>query len=372
MIDIHEIRTRRDLGRFVAFPERLYARHPYYVPKLVSEEIATLSADRNPAFDYCEARCWMAFRDGEPVGRIAGIINHRYIETWGLKRARFGWIDFADDPEVPAALLGAVETWARERGLDGVHGPLGFCDLDREGMLVDGFDELDMLITNYNFPYYPLHLERLGYVKDVDWVECQVPLPSALPDHIDRVAGVVLGRSKLRLLATRHRRDLLPYVPEIFGLVNDAYKGLYGVVAVSDRQIASYTKSFFGFINHEFAKIILDADGRVAAFGVTMPSLSRALQKCRGRLFPFGFLHLLRALHHVDRLDMLLIAVRPELQNRGVPAVVIGEIWKAAVKYGTRHAETGPQLETNEKILAMWKPFNARQHRRRRCYVKPL
>jgi hypothetical protein len=171
MIEIREVRTRRDLQRFVAFPERLYARHPLYVPKLFGEELSALSARRNPAFEYCDARCWMAFRDGEAVGRIAGIINHRYIETWGLKRARFGWIDFVDDPEVPAALLGEVEAWARARGLDAVHGPLGFCDLDREGMLVDGFDELDMLITNYNFPYYPAHLERLGYAKDADWVE---------------------------------------------------------------------------------------------------------------------------------------------------------------------------------------------------------
>ena len=372
MIELCEVRTRRELTRFVAFPERLYARHPLYVPKLAGEEIAALSADRNPAFEYCEARCWMAFRDGEPVGRIAGIINHRYITTWNLKRARFGWIDFVDDPEVPAALLGAVERWARERGLDGVHGPLGFCDLDREGMLVEGFDELDMLITNYNFPYYPARLEALGYRKDVDWMEFEVPLPSVVPPKVDRVSQVVLGRTGLRLLETRSRRDLLPYVPEIFGLVNDAYKGLYGVVELSDRQIASYTKSFFGFINHEYVKIILDASGRVAAFGIGMPSLSRALQKCRGRLFPFGFLHLVRALRHGNRLDLLLIAVRPELQNKGVPAVIVHEMWKACLKNGIRHAETGPQLETNEKINAMWTPFHPRQHRRRRCYVKLL
>ena len=372
MIELCEVRTRRELKRFVAFPERLYARHPLYVPKLAGEEIAALSADRNPAFEYCEARCWMAFRDGEPVGRIAGIINHRYITTWNLKRARFGWIDFVDDPEVPAALLGAVEGWARERGLDGVHGPLGFCDLDREGMLVEGFDELDMLITNYNFPYYPARLEALGYRKDVDWIEFEVPVGGPLPPDIDRVSRVVLGRTGLRLLETRSRRDLLPYVPEIFGLVNDAYKGLYGVVELSNRQIASYTKSFFGFINHEYVKLVLDGSGRVAAFGITMPSLSRALQTCRGRLFPFGFLHLLRALRHGDRLDLLLIAVRPELQNKGVPAVIIHEIWKACRNHGIRHAETGPQLETNEKINAMWTPFHPRQHRRRRCFVKVL
>jgi len=372
VIEIREVRTRGDLRRFVAFPERLYARHPRYVPKLAGEELAALSAARNPAFEYCEARCWMAFRDGEPVGRIAGIINQRYIETWGLRRARFGWFDFVDDPAVPAALLGEVESWARARGLDAVHGPLGFCDLDREGLLVEGFDEMDLLITNYNHPYYPAHLESLGYRKDVDWIEFEVPLPPVLPAGIGRVSRVVLGRTGLRLLETRNRRDLLPHVPGIFALVNEAYQHLYGVVTISDRQIASYTKSFFGFINHEYVTIVLDASGRVAAFGIGMPSLSRALQKCRGRLFPFGFLHLVRALRRSDRLDLLLIAVRPELQNKGVPAVIINAMWKACLKNGIRHAETGPQLETNEKINAMWIPFRPRQHRRRRCYLKPL
>jgi GNAT superfamily N-acetyltransferase len=239
-------------------------------------------------------------------------------------------------------------------------------------MLVEGFDQLDMLITNYNFPYYPAHLERLGYAKDADWVELEVPVPAALPADVDRVARVVLGRSKLRLLETHGRRDLLPYVPEVFGLINETYAGLYGVVAVSDAQVAFYTKAFFGFINHEFVKVILDASHRVAAFGIAMPSLSAALQNCRGRLFPFGFLRLLRALRRNDRLDLLLVAVRPELQNRGLPAVLINEFWKTALRYGIRHAHAAPQLETNEKVLAMWKPFNPRQHRRRRCYVKAL
>jgi GNAT superfamily N-acetyltransferase len=372
MVEIREMRSPSDLKRFVAFAETLYPNHPYYVPKLLSDELNTLRKDRNPSFDYCEARYWMAYKDGVPVGRIAGIISRRYIETWKKKRARFGWIEFVDDPEVSLALVGQVEQWAREQGLDGVHGPLGFCDMDREGMLVEGFDELDLLITNYNYAYYPVHMERLGYQKDVDWVEFLVTLSAEMPDNVDRIARIALDRAKLHLLRTRSKNDLKPYIAGIFGLINDTYKDLYSVVLLSDRQIEYYTKAFFGFINHEYVVVILDHQDRVAAFGVSMPSLSRALQKGRGRLFPFGFIYLLRALKRNDRLDLLLTAVRSDVQNKGINAVLINESWKAASKHGIKYAETGPELEGNEKIQAQWKHFDTRQHRRRRCFYKAI
>ncbi len=372
MVEVREVTSRADLKRFVAFPERLYRAHPYYVPKLFGDEMNSLRSDRNPAFEYCEARYWMAYRDGVPAGRIAGIISRRYNETWKKNRARFGWLDFADDRDVSAALLGAVEGWARSRGLDEVHGPLGFCDMDREGLLIEGFEELDLLITNYNFPYYAAHLEAFGYRKDVDWVEFLVTSPDVMPPKLDRIARVALDRSKLHVLQLRRKRDLLPYIDSVFALINEGYKDLYSVVLLSDAQIRYYTKAFFGFINHEYVKIILDADGRMAAFGVSMPSLSRALQKCRGRLLPFGFIHLLRALRRNDRLDMLLTAVRPAYQNKGLGAVIINETWKTAVTHGIRFGETGPELETNTKIQAQWASLETRQHRRRRCYVKPI
>ena len=372
MLDVREVDTLADLKRFVAFPERLYARHPRYVPKLVGEELNTLRRDRNPAFEYCDARYWMAFRDGTPVGRIAGIVNRRDAERWQRRRARFGWIDFVDDPGVPAALAGTVEAWARAQGLEAVHGPLGFCDMDREGLLVEGFDEPDMLVTIYNHPYYPAHLERLGYQKEVDWLEYEVAVPAELPPEVVRVARAALGRSRLRVLETRRSRDLLPYVDGVFALINQTYKDLYSVVLLSDRQVQAYTKAFFGFINHEYVKVILDGDGRVAGFGIAMPSLSRALQQCRGRLAPFGFLHVLRALRANDRLDLLLTAVRPELHNKGVTAVLLEAYWAACRRNGIRFAFTAPQLETNDKVQALWTRFDSRQHRRRRCYVKPL
>ena len=372
MVDVREVQTRSELKQFVTFSEKMYRGHPHYVPKLINDELNTLRRDRNPAFEYCEARYWMAFKDGTPVGRIAGIISHRYIETWKKRRARFGWIDFIDDPEVSAALLGAVEQWAKEQSLDGVHGPLGFCDLDREGMLIDGFDELDMLITIYNHPYYPVHLERLGYAKDVDWVEYLVETPTEMPANVDRIARIVLDRCKLRLVETRGKRDLLPHIDGIFALINDTYKELYSVVLLSEAQIKYYTKAFFGFLDHQFVKIILDRQGKVAAFGVAMPSLSKALQRCRGRLFPFGFAGILRALRKNDRLDLLLTAVRQDLQNKGVNAVLINEVWKSAVSHGIKYAETGPELETNERVQSQWKHFANRQHRRRRCFYKAI
>jgi len=372
MIELVEVKSRSDLKRFVTLAERLYRGNAYYVPKLVGDEMNTLRSDRNPAFEYSEARYWMALRDGEPVGRIAGIISHRYNETWKKKRARFGWVDFVDDPAVSAALFGAVEEWARSRGLEEVHGPLGFCDLDREGMLVEGFDELDMLITNYNYPYYPVHLERLGYAKDVDWLEHLLTNPGVMPERLDRIARVALQRAGLHVLETKSKRDLLPYIDGVFALVNEAYKDLYAVVLLSDAQIRYYTKAFFGFLDHRYVKIILDKQDRVAAFGASMPSPARGLQKCRGRLFPFGFIHVLRSMRTTDRLELLLIAVRPEHQNKGLGAVLIHETWKVASRRGIKYGETGPQLETNIKVQTQFEALERRQHRRRRCFVKAI
>jgi GNAT superfamily N-acetyltransferase len=372
MVELRDVESRADLKRFVAFPERLYRHHPYYVPKLVGEELHTLRKDVNPAFEYCEARYWMAVKDGVPAGRIAGIINHRYIETWKRRRIRFGWIDFVDDQAVAAALLGAVEDWGRSRGLDEIHGPLGFCDFDRQGMLVEGFDELDGMTTIYNFPYYPEHVERLGYAKDADWLEYLIAVPASIPERVDRIARAALERSNLRVLQTRRRSDLKPYIGEVFALINETYKALYGVVPLSEAQVRFYTKAFFGFVDHEYVKLILDPNGRVAAFGLSMPSLARALQSTRGRLFPLGFIPVLRALRRNDRLDLLLTAVRPDLQNRGLGAVLMLETWKTAAARGVRFAEAVPQLEANPKVRAQWENFESRQHRRRRCYVKAL
>jgi len=371
-IEIREVLTSRDLKKFVRFPFELYRDHPCWVPALEFDEMNTLRRDKNPAFEYCEARYWLAIRDGSPVGRIAGVINRRYIEKWQNRYARFGWIDFVDDENVCRALVQTVEDWARQNGLTAVHGPLGFTDLDREGMLVEGFQELGTLATIYNHPYYPKHLEACGYRKDTDWVEFQAKNPAVVPEKIQRVADIACKRYKLHVLEVRRAKDILKYAKGVFDVLDAAYAGLYGVVPLTDRQVDAYIKQYFGFVNPEYIKIVLDDKDKVAGFLIALPSLSRALQKCRGRLLPFGFIHLYRAMKRGRDLDMYIAAVRPDLQGKGVNAVFMSEMWKSAGKNGIVSAESNPELESNDRVQSSWDYFETRQHKRRRCSLKAL
>ncbi|MGE5528700.1 MAG: GNAT family N-acetyltransferase [Patescibacteria group bacterium] len=372
LVEIREVKTGRDLRRFVSFPHALYAGNKYWVPPLRVDELKTLRREKNPAFEHCEARYWLAYKDGRVAGRIAGIINHQHSAKWGQDYIRFGWLDFVDDAEVSRALVETVEAWARERGMTGIHGPLGFCDLDREGLLVEGFAVPGTMVTIYNHPYYPAHLERLGYAKDVDWVEYELRVPAEVPESVERVSRAVMKRLKLRLLDARRAKDLKPYARAAFALINEAYKDLYGFVPLSDRQIEAFTKQYFGFISPDYTKIILDEQGALAGIGIAMPSLSNALRKSGGRLFPLGFLRLLAALRRNDCLDLYLVAVRPDLQKKGVNALLMNEITKACIKNGITRGESNPELETNENVQAFWKHYEARQHKRRRVYLKKL
>ena len=369
-IAIKPVETRRDLKRFVEYPFCLYQNHPHWVPPLLLDEFHTLRRDKNPAFEYCEAKYWLAYKNGKTVGRIAGIINRRYIEKWGNKYARFGWVDFADDPEAVAALFGAVEQWAKEHGMTGLHGPLGFTDMDHEGMLVEGFEELGTLAAIYNHPYYPRRLEELGFAKDVDWVEFEVKVPKTLPEKAERVEGVVMRKLGLRVLEAKSARQMLPYAREMFQVLNAAFAPIYSFVPLDDRQIEMYTKQYFSFIKPDYTKLVLDAEGKVAGFVIGMPSLSRALQKAKGRLLPFGFLHLLLAMRKPTQIDLYLGAVRPDLQGKGADALLMTEITRSAIRNGIVSAETNIELEDNVKVQSHWKYFEARQHKRRRCYIK--
>jgi GNAT superfamily N-acetyltransferase len=372
VVVITQVKDPRGLKKFIRFPFWLYRNSKYWVPPLLTDEFHTLSPDHNPAFEHCEAAYWLASVNGLTVGRIAGIINHKFPSTWGKKWARFGWIDFIDDHKVSAALLGAVEGWAASKGMEALHGPMGFCGFDREGMLIKGFDELGTMATIYNYPYYPVHLERLGYVKDTDMVEYEIEADSAIPERIERVAEMVMRRGGYRLADAKSSKDLLPYADEALSLLNEAYGHLYGAVPLSEGQKKALVKQYFSYLSPDLAKVLLDREGRVVAFGIAMPSLSKALQKARGRLIPFGFIHVLWALKWNDRLDLYLIAVRPDLQGKGLNAVIMNEIAKNALKRGMTKAETNPEWEENERVQSQWKSFSARQHKTRRIYVKHL
>ncbi|MFC2134797.1 hypothetical protein ACFLTH_09285 [Bacteroidota bacterium] len=372
MVEIKSVETKKDLKEFINFPNRLYAGNKYRVPPLNFDEVNTLSKDKNAAFEFCDAKYWLAYKDGKVAGRIAGIINHKSIEIWGEKFVRFGWIDFIDDEEVSKALLNAVEDWAKENGLVAVHGPLGFTDMDYEGMLVEGFDELGTMATIYNFPYYPQHLEKLGYKKDVDWVEYEVKIPDSFPPKVERLAKLVMERYKLRMLSIKNKKELLPYAHKIFELINKGYKDLYGFVPLTPKQIDQYTKQYFDFIIPEYVPIIVDENNEAVAFGITMPSLSLALQKAKGKLFPFGVIHVLKAMKKNDLVDFYLTAVRPDYQDKGVNAIIMYEMNKIYWKYKIKKVETNPELELNTKIQAQWRFYENRQHKRRRCFIKHL
>lgn len=375
MLEIRQVQTRRDLKRFVTYPNRLYRDVPQYMPPLVSEDLADWNPKKNPAFEYSEARCWLALRDGKIVGRIGAILSRRANEKWNTRRMRFTQVDFIDDYEVSKALFDTVEAWAREKGCDEVHGPLGFTDLDREGMLVEGFDQKSMFITYYTHPYYIEHLTRLGYVKDVDWVEFLLEIPGAQEDcvqRLDRIAQRVAQTHHLHVAQVARRRDYKPYIRKVFDLLNIAYAHLYGTVDLSPAQVQKYADKFIPLINPELACFVMDENANLIGFGVSAPSIAAAIKKHNGHMFPLGFIDILKALRVNDTLDLYLIAVHPDYRNKGVNAMLISHILKGCHRMGLTHAETGPQLETNEKIQNQWKNFNYHMHKRRRCFIKKL
>lgn len=375
MITVKEVKTRKENKLFVTFPDKLYKNHPCFVPGFKSDDYSDWDEKKNPAFSYCEVKRFLAYKDGVCVGRIAAILSHRANEKWGTKRMRFSSVDFIDDREVSAALFAAVEAFAREKSCNEVHGPLGFTDLDREGMLVEGFDNESLHFTYYNAPYYKEHLEALGYGKDVDWVELFLHCPDKDDKAMELIAKLGDRAEKkhgLRVAPIKSNRGFKPYIKRAFELANIAYAGLYGTVLLDEVQIKRYAKKFVPLVDPDFACIVLNEEGTPIAFGATAPNLSHAFKKTGGRLFPFGWARTLHALHHPRVLDLLLIAVLPEYQGTGVNAMIINHIFKNACRRGIIGAETGPQLEENVKVLSQWKMIPHEQHKRRRCFVKSL
>jgi hypothetical protein len=371
-ITIKEVVSKDDLKEFVIFPHSLFAHNPFWVPSLRSDEMETFSKDKNPSYKNCEAKLWLAYKNNEVVGRIAGIINHAYISKWKNKYARFGWIDFIEDEEVVKHLISTVERWASEKGMIAVHGPMGFTDFDPEGMLVEGFEEIASMTTIYNYPYYAPYLEKLGYVKDVDWLEYEITIPKQIPERILRLAELVEKRYELHSLKAKTSKELFVYARQIFDILNVAYKNLYGVVFLDEEQVDSYIKKYFSFIQPDFVSVVLDKNNHAVAFAISIPSLSEALQKTKGKLFPFGFIKLLRALRNNTVVDLYLIGIHPDLQSKGINAMLIRDLAKTFIKKNIIKAITHPALENNNKVLTLWKGYETRQIRRRRCYIKIL
>lgn len=376
MIEIREIKpTKSELKKFVTFPiDTLYRDSKLYVPSLVSDEINTLLPSGNPAFEYCESIYYMAFRDGKPVGRIAGIINKLVNERTNKREGRFGFVDFIDDAEVVDALFQAVTQWAKDKGMTSLTGPLGFTDMDPEGMLVEGFDEVSTQATIYNYDYYPRHMERMGYVKDVDWLEYKVTVPEKVPDKMARVASIVRQRVGVDNIKYTSRRALVrDYGDAIFKLINEAYDDLFGYSPLSDKQIKHYIKMYLPFLPLEDLSMVVKPDGELIGVGIAIPSLSQALIKSRGRLLPFGWYHLLKAFKgHNDTVDLLLIAVKPEYQSKGVNALFFDDLIPYFNKFGYKWADTGHELEENEKVQQQWQYFETRQNKRRRAFTKSI
>ena len=377
---IKKVSNRREMKAFVRFNYELYKDCPYAVPDLLEGTLDTFNPRKNAAFDFCEADCFLALREGKIVGRIAAIINHKANRTWGTNNARFGWIDFVDDEEVSRALLEAAEKWGRDHGCDKLTGPLGFTDMDPEGMLTGGYDQLSTMSTTYNYPYYPKHMERLGYAKEVDWVERKILTPEKdRPAHMDkyfRVAEMSAKRYNLHIRKFKNAREIRQggWAQKIFDVVNKAYAPLYGYSEMTPKQIEQYVREYMPFLDMRLVTTVEDADGRIVAMGVGMPSLSRAIQKAHARLFPFGWIHLAKALYfkHADIVDLLLVAVLPEYQNKGVNAMLFADLIPVCQQMGFKFGETHPQLETNEKSQGQWAYLDAEIHKRRRCWQKPL
>ena len=373
-IEIRKIDTKCGLKKFVKWGIDLYKGNECFVPPLVMDDVNTLDPHNNPAFDFCESIYFMAYDDGKPVGRIAGIINNVVNEKTGKKTLRFGWVDFIDDPRVSEALFRAVEVWGRSKGMEEIVGPLGFSDMDPEGMLVEGFDQEGTMATIYNYPYYPKHLEAMGFEKEADWVEFRMTVPDGIPERYQRISDIIKRKYELSTPKYTSAKKLVKdYGQEIFQLINEAYSELYGYSPLTPRQINRYISMYIPVLRLDNISLIVDKDKKLIGVGIAMPSMSKALITCRGRLFPFGWVHLLKALRgQNDVVDLLLVAVKPEYQSKGVNSLLFTDLIPCFIKNGYKFAESNPELELNQKVQSQWGYFETRQHKRRRAYRKPL
>jgi GNAT superfamily N-acetyltransferase len=378
-LEIRKVETKKDLETFIDFHYDLYKGNKYDAPNLFSDDLNTLSKDKNAAFDFCEAEYFLAYRDGKVAGRVAAIINNKANEKWQRKSVRFGWIDFIDDFEVSKALLSAVEDFGRAKGMTEIIGPLGFTDMDPEGMLTWGFEQLGTMATIYNYPYYPQHIEKMGgYEKDNDYVEYKLFVPDEVPEKLTKISRMIEARYNLHVKKLT-KKDVFEggYGHRIFSLINETFKDLYGYSQLSERQIKQYVNMYLPMADLDLITLIEDgnADNKLVGVGITLLSFSRALQKChRGRLFPFGWWHMLRVLkmHKADIVDLLLMGVLPEYRLKGANALLFSDLIPRYQKYGIKWGESQVEMETNTHVQSQWQYFDSEMHKRRRCFKKML
>lgn len=370
-ITIKEVQTKKDLKKFIRFPHTLYKNDPMYIPALDMDEIATLSKT-NPAFAHCDARYFLAYKGGEIVGRVAAIINHHANRDWNQQNIRFGWFDVIDDINVTKALLGAVGQWGRENGLNRISGPWGFTDMDKEGLLTEGFDQLQSITTIYNYPYYKDHLEALGYSKDVEWIQMRLDLPKERNPKFTQFKNILLEKYGLSIYKPKSTKELKIKAKQLFGVLNEAYSVLHEFTRLNEKQIDNYIAQYIPLINKDLICMIEDASERIVGFAITMPSLSKAFQKAKGRLFPFGWYHILKALKSNDTVECYLIGVIPEYQNKGLNAIIFDHLHSNYIDMGFTTLVANPQLETNTAAIRLFGSYPTEIFARRRCYFNHL
>jgi GNAT superfamily N-acetyltransferase len=374
-VEIRKVQTRRQLRAFVNFPEKLYKNNPYYVPPLVFDQMDTLDQKKGAAQEFCKSALYMAYKDGKPAGRIAAIVNFKANEQWNHKEVRFGWYDFIDDPEVSEALMNKVYEFGREYGMESVVGPLGFTDFDPEGMLIAGYDRLNTMALIYNYPYYNEHMERMGFGKDTDWVEYKLFMEDQLPERLGRIANIVQQRTNVHVKQlTRKIIRKEDYGTKVFKLINECYKDLYNFTVLPDHMAKKYLDFYLSILDLRYLVMLENDKDELVAFGITMPSLAGALQKSRGKLFPFGWWHIAKSMFwkHEEGIEMLLIGVRPDYQNTGINSLLFNYLFPFFKKQGVKWAETNAVLETNIKNQGQMEQFAHECVKRRRSYIKKL
>lgn len=371
-ITIKEATTKKELKRFMDFANQLYKDEPNYIPPIFFDEMNSTKQKKNLTLAFTDVIHLLAYEDGKIVGRIRGIINHKYNNKNDHLHLRFNHFDVLDNYEITKALLDTLIIWGKEKGMTQINGPIGFNDLEKQGLLIEGFEYEGMFITYYNFPYHKEHLEQYGLIKDVDWVEYRVNVPKEISPRLKKIQDRILDRSEYEVKKLRNKKELKPYLYKIFHIYNEAFAPLHGVTELTDAQIDQYVTQYLPVMNLEYLSVIVDQEDNVVAFGLLGPSLNKPLVKNRGRLFPFGFISLLRAIKNPKTLDMYLVAVKPELQGLGLNSILMSEITNNAIRNNILYAETGPELEDNNKIRSFWKNYDAQQVRRRRCYIKNI